>query len=86
MYCIRHDEPGTYGWQVQVPRTPERVLRRLKARRRAAAFRKARHRVAELADDSKVNLKTRRFVRCRGASDGVFRIKVRGYAFWVAAW
>jgi hypothetical protein len=86
MYCIRHDEPGTYGWQVQVPGHASEFFADSKHGGKAAAFRKARQRVAELADGSKVNLKTRRFVRSRRPSDGVFRIEVRGYAFWVAAW
>jgi hypothetical protein len=86
MYCIRHDEPGPYGWRVQVPGHSSEFFADAKHGGRAAAFRKARQRAAELADDSKVNLKTRRFVRSRSASDGAFRIQVRGYAFWVAAW
>ena len=86
MYCVRHDEPGTYGWQVQVPGSPSEFFADSKHGGKAGAFRKARQRVAQLADDTKVNLTTGRFVRSRRSSDGVFRIEVRGYAFWVAAW
>jgi hypothetical protein len=86
MYCIRHDEPGTYGWQIQVPGHASEFFADSKHGGQAAAFRNARQRARQLADGSRVNFKTGRFVRGRGASDGVFRIEVRGYAFWVAAW
>ena len=86
MYCRRRDQPGTYGWEVQVPGHASEFFADSKYGGRAAAFREARQRAAELADGSLVNLKTRRFLRSRSPSDGVFRIEVRGYAFWVAAW
>jgi hypothetical protein len=87
MYCKRHDEARTHGWQVQVPGHPSEFFADSKHGGRVAAFRKARQRAAELADGSRVNLKTGRFLRNPDAADGgVFRIMVQGRAFWVAAW
>jgi hypothetical protein len=84
MYCKRHDEAGTRGWQVQVPGKPSEFFADTKHGGQAAALRKARERAATLADSSRVNLNTGRFVR--SGHDGVFRIEVRGYGFWVAEW
>jgi len=87
MYCKRHDEGGTYGWQVQVPGCPSEFFADSTHGGRVAAFRKARQRAEQLSDSSRVNLKTGRFLRSPDAADGgVFRITVQGRAFWVAAW
>jgi hypothetical protein len=84
MYCKRHDEAGTRGWQVQVPGHPSEFFADSKHGGNAAAFRKARQRARELVDRARVNLKTGRFVRDPERADGVFRVVVRGYAYWVA--
>ena len=86
MYCKRHDTQGKRGWQVQVPGHPSEFFSDSRHSGEAAAFRKARARATELADTDKVNLKTGRYVRVRGKRDGVFRVEVKGYAFWVAEW
>jgi len=86
MYCIRHDEAGTRGWQVQVPGQASEFFADSKHGGQVAALRKARQRAGQLADVSRVNLKTGRFLRSPGADGGVFRIEVQGRAFWVAAW
>jgi hypothetical protein len=61
MYCARHEQPGTYGWEVRVPGHPSEFFADSKYGGKAAAFRQARQRVAELADHSMVNVKTGRF-------------------------
>jgi hypothetical protein len=87
MYCIRHDEAGTRGWQVQVPRYPSEFFADSKHGGQVSAFRKARRRAGQLADGSRVNLKTGRFLRAPDAvNGGVFRIEVQDRAFWVASW
>ncbi len=77
MYCKRHDEAGTRGWQVQVPGRPSEFIADSKHGGPDGAFREARQRAAALADTSRVNLKTGRFVRSRSAADGVFRVVVK---------
>jgi hypothetical protein len=86
MYCKRHDEAGTRGWQVQVPGAPSEFFADRKHGGKIAAFAKARERAGELADRSRANPETGRFVRDPGATEGVFRIVVKGYAYWVAEW
>jgi hypothetical protein len=86
MYCKRHDEAGTHGWQVQVPGRPSEFFADSKHGGEAGAFRKARQRAGQLADPSRANPKTRRFVRAPGKREGVFRIVVKGAAYWVAEW
>jgi len=70
MYCIPHDEAGTRGWQVQVPGHPSEFFADSKHGGQAGAFRKGPRAAATLADPSRVNLKTRRFVRAPGKREG----------------
>jgi hypothetical protein len=83
MYCKR-ETSGAPGWLVQVHGKPNKFFSDKKHGGKAGALRKAARLAQRLADKSRVNPYTGRFVRDPAKTRGVYRMEVKGRPYWIA--
>ena len=83
MYCKRQTANGT-GWLVQVRGIPNKFFSDKKHGGKAKALYRAARLAQQLADKSRVNPYTGRFVRDPSRTRGVYRLEVKGRPYWVA--